>query len=271
MPTETELLVNGVQEILDEMSSRDDLNRCDGEENPVPVPAGELPPENVIGESQPENMADGSQQENEPTEEASKNEPEEAQTEILEEDVQSENVTEEASSERNPGLEKMEEILSTVQTLQQYFEEKIETDAHKNQLFDNMHRELVRYQNGLLDKIVDTMALDIIQLADSTRKNVSVYEKREPTEDNYKRLLRVVKGIYEDLQDILYRQSIESYSVPGHDVDVKRQKIIATVETEKKNYDNKVAVRTAEGYEKDGKVLRPERIKIYKYNPKNEK
>ena len=109
--------------------------------------------------------------------------------------------------------------------------------------------------------------MDIIQLVDSTKGHIRVYEKKEPTEDNYKRLFRVMKGIAEDLEDILYRQSIESYNVAGREVDVKRQRIIQTIPTDDKRKDNLVAVRAAEGYEKDGKIIRPERIKIYKYEP----
>ena len=124
---------------------------------------------------------------------------------------------------------------------------------------------MVRYQNGALDKIVDTIALDIIQLVDTTKGHVRVYDKKEPTEENYKKLLRIVKGIAEDLEDILYRQNIESYRVPGHEVDTRRQKIIQTVPTDDKSKDNLVAVRVADGYEKGDKVLRPERIKIFKY------
>lgn len=111
----------------------------------------------------------------------------------------------------------------------------------------------------------DTIALDIIQLVDTTKGHVRVYDKKEPTEENYKKLLRIVKGIAEDLEDILYRQNIESYRVPGHEVDTRRQKIIQTVPTDDKSKDNLIAVRAADGYEKGDKVLRPERIKIFKY------
>lgn len=164
-------------------------------------------------------------------------------------------------------LAKLDAVQQSLATLQQTFDDKIAEDAHKNGLFDNMHRELTKFQNGAMDKIVDTMALDIIQLVDTTKGHIRVYEKKEPTEDNYKRLLRIVKGIAEDLQDILYRQNIESYRVEGHQVDVRRQKIIQTMPTDDQSKDNLVAVRAADGYEKDGKVLRPERIKIFKYNP----
>lgn len=166
---------------------------------------------------------------------------------------------------------KLDALQQAVDGLQQSFDDKIAEDAHKNGLFDNMHRELIRYQNGVLDKIVDTVALDIIQLVDSTKGHVRVYEKKEVNEENYKKLLRVVKGIAEDLEDILYRQNIESYRVPGHEVDTRRQKIIQTVPTDDEAKDNLIAVRVADGYEKGDKVLRPERIKIFKYeaNPEN--
>jgi len=165
--------------------------------------------------------------------------------------------------------EKLAETLKALAALQTSFDDKIAEDQHKNQLFDNMHRELTKYQNGLLDKVINTMAMDIIQFVDSVKKNLGIYGEKEPNEENYGKLLKVVSGVAEDLDDILYRQNIEPYTVPGDDVDVRRQKIIQTIETDKEAKDNKVAVRVAPGYEKDGKVLRQEIIKIYKFKSEN--
>lgn len=183
----------------------------------------------------------------------------------VEEVAEPQQTLDETPAEQTALLEKLDAVQQALATLQQTFDDKIAEDTHKNGLFDNMHRELVRYQNGALDKIVDTIALDIIQLVDTTKGHVRVYNKKEPTEENYKKLLRIVKGIAEDLEDILYRQNIESYRVPGHEVDTRRQKIIQTVPTDDKSKDNLIAVRAADGYEKGDKVLRPERIKIFKY------
>lgn len=162
----------------------------------------------------------------------------------------------------------LEEIRQAIAGLQQSFDDKIAQDKHKNALFDQMHRELVQYQNGVVDKNTETMAMDIIQLIDSTKNHIRVYEEKEGTQENYDRLLRLVKGLVEDLQDVLYRQSIEAYQVAGEEVDVRRQKIIQTLETEDPAQDNAIAQRVADGYEKGDKVLRPERIKIYKYRKK---
>jgi len=158
-----------------------------------------------------------------------------------------------------------EEIISKIDRLQESFDESIKYDKYKDELFDNLHKELTQYKNGVFEKVIDNMAMDLIRMIDTTKKTISLYEKKEFSEDNYRRLLSLFEGVAEDLQDILYRQSIEAYSVHGNEVDVKQQKIISKQETSDESLNNKVAARLADGYEKNGKVLRPERISIYKY------
>ena len=167
--------------------------------------------------------------------------------------------------------ESTEVIIGAIEALRNEFKEKLLVDQHKDQLIDKLHDEVVQYQNGVVNKVVDTMAIDIIQLADNVRKTRAVYVEKEPNAENFTKILRVVKGLYEDLQDILYRQGIEPYTVDGHDVDARRQTIIASIPTDNEGKHNKIAARTAEGYEReDGSVLRRERVKIFKYQPKTE-
>jgi hypothetical protein len=42
---------------------------------------------------------------------------------------------------------------------------------------------------------------------------------------------------------------------------------MATIPTDKKRLDKKVAVRHAQGWEKNGKIIRPERISVHVYEP----
>lgn len=168
----------------------------------------------------------------------------------------------------DPGLaDRLSDVIGRLEKLQECFDAKIAEDEHKNKLFDNMHSELVTFQNGAYDKLIDTMALDIIQIIDSVKHNCKLYEKKEFSEENYTKLLRCLKAVAEDLNDVLYRHNIEPYEAVSREVDVRRQKIIQTIPTADETEDNKIAFRTACGYEKSGKVLRPERIKIYKYDP----
>lgn len=86
---------------------------------------------------------------------------------------------------------------------------------------------------ALLDTGVklDTIALDIIQLVDSTKGHVRVYEKKEPTEENYKKLLRIVKGIAEkEAVDIIS-------SVDSSNISEKKQDMNDLIERMNNKYD----------------------------------
>lgn len=163
------------------------------------------------------------------------------------------------------------QILEAVGKLDEAFDQKVKVDKGKDEMIKTLKDEVTAYQKGNMTKVIDTMSLDIIQLADGIRKTAAVYEKREYSEENYKKLLRVVKGMYQDLQDVLYREGIEPYSIEGHEVDARRQTIIASIPTDDEKKNNLIAARAGEGYAReDGSVLRRERVKIFRYEKKED-
>lgn len=167
--------------------------------------------------------------------------------------------------EDNQMVEALAEIKNTLRTLQTSFDTKIKTDAHKEKLFDNMHQELTDYRNGVNEQYINSIALEIIQVIDILKKDKKIFGDKECTEENYRKLLTNYEGLICDLEDILYRQSIEPYEADGTEIDVKRQKIVRTVITTVESENNQLAEKLACGYEKNGKVIRPERVTIKKY------
>lgn len=161
--------------------------------------------------------------------------------------------------------EALVEIKNILRILQISFDTKIKTDAHKEKMFDNMHQELTDYRNGVIEQQLNSIALEIIQVIDILKKNKKIFSDKEYTEENYRKLLISYEGLICDLEDILYRQSIEPYEVDGMEIDVKRQKIVRTVTTTIESENNQLAEKLACGYEKNGKVIRPERVMIKKY------
>lgn len=161
--------------------------------------------------------------------------------------------------------EDSEKILELLESLHEKFDKKISVDAHKNELFNNMHDELVALRNDKEGERIKAICIEIILVIDSMHKNEELYQNAEPSEEMYKKLNKAYTAIRQQLEDILYQQSIEPYETSGDEVNVRRQKIIATVPTEDESLNNRIAARVAAGYEKDDKVIRPERIKVYKY------
>lgn len=165
-------------------------------------------------------------------------------------------------------LENSETLLEQVSALNKKFDQKIKTDIHKAEMFDNMHKELTQYKNGLITQVINNILIDIIQIIDINDKNISLFENQDYSEENYEKIIRILKGVSEDLTDVLYRQSVEPYTLD--EIDVKRQKILQVIPTNDISLDRTIAKKIVPGYEKDGKIIRPERISIYKYKESEE-
>jgi len=168
---------------------------------------------------------------------------------------------------RREAAASVRDLAAAVRELSQLFVRKIETDRHKEKLFDQMHQELQQYKNDLLDSLTRSMEGDIIKLIDDIEKTMEHYRSQPFSDDNYRKLLSLFEGVETDLTDLLYRHGIEPYTQEGNQVVVGRQKILATVPTTEPSRDKTVAVRHAKGWEKNGKVIRPERVSVYLYTP----
>lgn len=156
-------------------------------------------------------------------------------------------------------------VVKTLHEIIDMFNEKIRTDEHKNQMFDNMHEELVKYRNGQIERSLDSVYLDLIQLAETYRNVFEYFSKIEILNpDNVDDIMSNLENISYDVEDILYRMGVETYSVEGNQVDPKKQKIVRTIPAETAEQENTVAMRLGKGYEKDGRIVRQEKIAIYK-------
>ena len=160
-------------------------------------------------------------------------------------------------------------ILESLQQLSRQFQEKIAVDTHKEKLFDELHQEVQAYKNGVWEDATRPMELDIIRLIDGLSKTIGAFRAEKVTEEAEK-ILVMLEGVETDLRDVLYRQGIDPYHMPGDTVDVSRQTVVAPVPAENPGQDKKICARLAPGWEKSGqgKVLRPERVTVYLYESK---
>ena len=154
-------------------------------------------------------------------------------------------------------------VMEQLEELKSMFREKILTDKHKNEMFDNMHKELIDFRNDASSKPIVSMALDVIALMDSIPK-IKARVMSKPEEERAGAAGKQMDGIQEELQDILYRAGFENYQCEGNKVDIKKQKIIGYVPSEDAALENQVAERLGDGFEYNGRIIRAERIKVYK-------
>lgn len=162
-------------------------------------------------------------------------------------------------------------IMERLQRLSDKLEQKTQAENQRQEIFDGMHAEIQEYKNDLLDRLTLAMELDIIKLIDDVERSVAAFAGKDVTDENYSRLYAVFAGVATDLEDLLYRHGVEPYRVDGDAIDILKQKILSTTPTADKAQDKKVARRLARGWEKQGKIVRPERISAYLYQEEDGK
>ena len=164
-------------------------------------------------------------------------------------------------------------ILEKMEELKGLFENKIAADSHLKEINDKLYGNLKKYQDGMLDTIVESVYSEIILIIKDLESQVSHIPK-ECTEENYNKLFKRFSAIPLRLMDLLYEHDVEPYQVQGDLFEAKRQDISSTVVTNDESLKNHVKESVSKGYlrhiiaengDSVDKVLRKEKVIVYKY------
>ena len=144
--------------------------------------------------------------------------------------------------------------------LQIAFDREVRAEATREKVVDRLHAELQEYKAGLILGILRPIFIDLIQLHDDIGKMAITEGESNP---EIARMLTYQQAI----EDILYRQGVETYHLEDDTFDPRRQRALTTVTTEEPNLNKKVAARIRKGFQSGDKVIRPEFVSVYAYKP----
>jgi len=151
------------------------------------------------------------------------------------------------------------------------FATKLKYDASKQELIDKLYKENMEFKEGIVKKFQHTMILAVIEKIDESSKEVALFEKREFTEENYRKLLDSYNDITAGFQNLLSAQfDVECYSSkPLTGFDPKTQRSLKTSPTDEADKNKLVKQTLRPGYKTiDGFILRPELVEVYVFDEK---
>ncbi len=149
------------------------------------------------------------------------------------------------------------------------FNSKIKYDQHKEKIIDDLHREVQEYKNDLLKNLLKPLIMDIIHTIDDIAKLVNNHRLKNPSELDPMKIIKQMEDISSDLADILFRQGVEPFNCDQSEFNPKQQKIIKTESSQDPSQDKTISSRVLNGYQWEGKVLRPEMVNVYIYKPES--
>ncbi|WP_282141007.1 nucleotide exchange factor GrpE [Cytobacillus oceanisediminis] len=152
-----------------------------------------------------------------------------------------------------------------MQKLMREFQTKLMIDAQKDQVIDNLHRELQEYKNNENQDRFLPLIRDLISLIDKLEKGLA--DNKRNGNESPEKLLDIIKYTVQDVDDILYRQGIEALPPLRKKFDPKRHKVVKTVKTSDKEKDKQIAHTFGKAYVWDERQIRQELVAVYIYQP----
>jgi molecular chaperone GrpE (heat shock protein) len=149
--------------------------------------------------------------------------------------------------------------------LQLEFQSKLKYDAHKEQIIDQLHRELQGYRNDLIKKPLNTVIMDIIKVADDVRRLTAHYRQRTLAPGDPQKVLEILEEIPTELEEIFFRQGVQPFALAAEAFDPARQQVLKKIETDDQSKARQVAASLRPGYEWEGRVIRREMVAVYDY------
>ena len=163
-------------------------------------------------------------------------------------------------------VNKLDNFQDYLNILHTEFQGKLKYDQHKEKIIDNLHNELQEHKNDLLKRLLQPMMMDVIQTIDDVNKLIHHYRQKEAAKIEPQKLLELMESIPDDLEHLLYRQGVESFQCLEPVFNPIRQRAIKTVPTSDQAKDKMIIQSLRNGYEWEGKILRPEMVEVYVYS-----
>jgi molecular chaperone GrpE len=146
--------------------------------------------------------------------------------------------------------------------LQSQFDREVRAEATREKVVDRLHAELQEYKQDLLLGVLRPVFVDLIQLHDDIGKMVAA--QGEPGGD-VRRLLDIMQGYQQAIEDILDRQGVEPYTLDDVTFDPRRQRAVGTVPTDDPALAKTIAARIRKGFRTlaSDRVIRAEIVSVY--------
>jgi molecular chaperone GrpE (heat shock protein) len=158
----------------------------------------------------------------------------------------------------------LDEIKLKLDSLARDFETKLKYDEHKNKIIDELHQSLQEYRQGLLQKYVYRIFIDVIKVVDDIRKFSAHYDNNTIDEPTSK-FLNFLKSTASDLEDLFSWEGISPFVSEESRLEPTRQRVLNKIPTDDPAKDKIIAERIRPGYEWNGKVIRPEMVSVFVY------
>jgi molecular chaperone GrpE len=160
-----------------------------------------------------------------------------------------------------------EQLGRRLDLLQTTFERELRAEATRERVVDRLHAELQEYKQDFLLKVQRPIFVDLIQLHDDIGKIIDSRVPSDASPDRPADVRGILEPIQTAIEDVLYRQGVERFTMEGIEFDPRKQRAISSETTDDMALHKKVAARLRPGFCSGDKLIRPEIVTVYTFRP----
>jgi molecular chaperone GrpE len=160
-----------------------------------------------------------------------------------------------------------EDLGRRIDALRSTFERELRAEANRERVVDRLHAELQDYKQDLLLKVQRPIFIDLIQLHDDVGKMIAARTSTETDALAPASFRGTLESIQTAIEDILYRQGVEPFSLETGEFDPRRQRALSTSPTDDPVLNKTVAARIRKGFAAGEKLIRPELVSVFLLRP----
>jgi molecular chaperone GrpE len=149
--------------------------------------------------------------------------------------------------------------------LQKSFDRELRAEATRERIVERLHSELQDYKQDFLLKVQRPIFIDLIQLHDDIGKMIEAPSTGMTQTDPTSHLVMTLESIQTAIEDILYRQGVEPFSIEGNAFDPRQQRAVTTQPTTDPSLNKQIATRLRKGFRTGDKLIRPEIVTVFTY------
>jgi molecular chaperone GrpE len=160
-----------------------------------------------------------------------------------------------------------EDLGRRIDALRSTFERELRAEVNRERVVDRLHAELQDYKQDLLLKVQRPIFIDLIQLHDDVGKMIAARTPDDSELDAPASFRGTLESIQTAIEDILYRQGVEPFSLEDVVFDPRRQRALSTTPTDDPALNKSVAARIRKGFAAGEKLIRPELVSVFLLRP----
>lgn len=148
--------------------------------------------------------------------------------------------------------------------LESAFETKLAVDAHQQTVIDRLHAELQTHKDGIAFKLLQPLAMDLINMVDDIGKTIDRNGAGPDSAMSAEKLLSNLMGLRDELEIILERYGFIAATSEGDIFNPQSQRAARRVSTTDASLDRKIERRIGKSYSFEGRPVRPELVSVYR-------